>query len=249
MASEHQVFSEQEVAEIMKRAVSLQEASKDSAQTYRPGVTREELLRAAQEMGVDPAFLEQAIVEKVQHKQRGPLSLLQEEQRVVEGELNPDDFDLILDQIRVAATRRHPVTQVGRRLSARAFSGSGLAQVNVTARNGRTRIDVRPTPILEILGTFYPAFILTMTVGSGLAAQGQQGLAAVVAGGAFAAAAIACRAWMGKSRHAATRLADKIQSIVSGQVKESVLRDRLENTAPGSEKDGAHDQLLTERDH
>jgi len=220
--SDDRVFSEQQVSDIMKRAVALQEEAK--ASPYRAGVTQDELARAAKEMGVDPACLEQAIREKLTGAPEKGSGFLKEEQRVVEGELDPQDFDIILSQVR--SRRRHPIVQVGRSLQGRTFTGSGLANLEVTSRNGRTRINLKPFPILEVLGTFYPAFIITSIGGSALADKGFAGVAAAIAAGAFAAAAIGFKFWLGRSRQATARLADKIQGVVQDQVTEDV-RSRL----------------------
>lgn len=220
MSESERVFSEQEVTSLMKRAVELQEANKHPQKEYRPGVTRDELVRAAKEIGVDASFLEQAIREKLQGKTATGSPLFQEEQRVVDGEIDPNDFDLVLQALSTVSSRRHPVAQVGRTLSARAMTGSGIAKVEVTSRGGRTRINVKPFPALEIIGTFYPAFIVSMIAGSNLS-HGAPGLATAVAGGAFGLAALLCRAWLGRSRNAAARLADRIQAVVSDHLAES----------------------------
>ncbi len=212
---QNRVFSEQEVAEIMRRAVALQESAKEEGSAYRPGVTQGELERAAREMGVDPLILEQAIREKLSGKPSKPFGILPEEQRVVEGELDPNDFDIILSEIRTRRRGRNPITQVGRSLQGQAFTGSGLANLEVTSRNGRTRINLKPFPVMELLGTFYPAFVVTAIAGSALADKGMAGAAVAVAAGAFGAAFLAGRMWMAKSRVATARLADKLQAVVS----------------------------------
>jgi hypothetical protein len=244
--NENRVFSEEEVAEIMRRAVTLQEQTKHGAAEYRPGVTQAELQRAAKEMGVDPAFLEQAIREKLEGvptKQRG---ILPEEQRVVEGELDPEDFDIILSQVKNISGRR-PITQVGRTLRGRAFTGSGLAELEVTSRNGRTKISVKPTFILEALGMFYPAFIVTLITNANLAGGGSPLTALAATTGAFGLAALGFRAWLSKSRAAATKLADKLQDSVTEHIaSESPLRERLSSDSrPDVNTDEAQDENRT----
>ncbi len=246
MSESDKVFSEQEVAALMKRAVELQEANLHAQKDYRPGVTRDELVRAAREIGVDPSFLEQAIREKLQGTASAGSPLFQEEQRVVDGEIDPNDFDLVLKALNPVSTRRHPVAQVGRTLSARAMTGSGMAKVEVTSRGGRTRINVKPIPALEIIGTFYPAFVVSMIAGSNLA-HGSPGIATAVAGAAFGLAAILCRTWLGRSRQAAVRLADRIQGVVADQLEESRVdtpREHLSQAAAvtASPEDALKDQ-------
>jgi hypothetical protein len=217
MDQKSRVFSEQEVSEILKRATTLQESS-GQGPTYQPGVTRDELLRAAQEMGVSPQFLEQAIKEQLGDTPQPHTSLIPEQERVVDGELDPQNFDLILDGIR-HLRGRHGARQVGRSLSAKAFHGSGIARVHVTSRGGRTKINVKSVPVIEALGTFYPAFIISMIAGTNLAASGNNAAAYAVAAVAFLAAFFACRAWMIRSRVNTAKLADKIHDIVADEIE------------------------------
>lgn len=225
------VFSEQEVAEIMRRAATLQEESADAAEVYTPGVTMEELQRVAQEMGVSAKFLEQAIREKLGGEQPRGIGKAPEEQRVIEGELDPQDFDVVLDHIRTRVRSRNQVAQVGRSMRGQVFTSSGMANLEVTSRGGRTRISVQPVAIFEYLGSFYPAFIVSILAGAPLADSGQPLLGAGIAVAAFGAAALVCRTWLGKSRQAAAKLADKLQGVVSGHLQEQEsVRSRLEDS-------------------
>ena len=90
------VFSEQEVGQIIRRAVEITEEG--SAQAYTPGVTRSELEKIATEVGVSSEALERAIEEARQHTgKRWPLRLTEEFERVVDGELDPSEFDLLTE--------------------------------------------------------------------------------------------------------------------------------------------------------
>lgn len=238
--SEHlkRVFSEQEVADIVQRAAKLQEESATAAKAYKPGVSRAELERAATEVGIAPEFLDLAIREKLAGGQpRSFFGLAQPVERVVEGEIDPQDFDLILENIRIWSSRRAPVTQVGRTLHARAFTGSGAASIDVQSRNGRTRVRVKPFPIFEILGTFYPAFLATMMAAGPLAAAGHGIEAGVVGIGSFLAALGGFAFWSRKSNRAAARLADKIQSNIADQVASTPQTSTMQPAAKMEEED------------
>lgn len=219
MSDSKRVFSEQEVADLVQRAAKLQEESSTAAASYKPGVSRTELERAANEVGIAPEFLDLAIREKLAGSQpRSFFGLAQPVERVVEGEIDPQDFDLVLENIRVWSSRHMPMAQVGRSVQFRAFTGSGAASVSVQSRNGRTRIRVKPFPIFEILGTFYPAFLATAMAAGPLASAGHGIEAGVVAIGAFLAALTGFSFWSRKSNHAASRLADTIQSNITDQI-------------------------------
>lgn len=233
MDAEKRVFSEQEVAEIIRRAAELQEGSKESAADYRLGITREELERAAIEVGVSPQFLQQAIRERLSGSQpnRRGLQLAPEEERVVEGELDPENFDVVFESVPMRHSRRFPVTQVGRSLSGQARTGSGIATVNIHSRNGRTRVRVKPFLFLEALGTFYPAFLASMIGGPLIAQAGGSLLAAGSAVGAWLLATAGFLKWTGVSRRNASKLADHIEAAIAEEVRaqqESVqAKDRL----------------------
>src|SRR5579859_3641216 len=97
MAEPQPVFSEKEVSEIMQRAAELQEKEQAG---YARGVTRDELVRIAEELGVSPEVLTRAIDEQTERKARRPWQFVREEERVVDGEIDPNDFDLILESLR-----------------------------------------------------------------------------------------------------------------------------------------------------
>ena len=63
---DERVFSEQEVSQILRRAVQISE--EDSSQAYVPGITQSELERIAAEVGVDAEALSRAILEAGQKK-------------------------------------------------------------------------------------------------------------------------------------------------------------------------------------
>ena len=102
------VFSEQEATEIMQRAVRLQESSQ-TGDEYTPGVTLEELQRIAEEAGIDTRFLDKAVagVDTEEKSTIGVFNLAEEFERVVEGEMDPEDFDKILHLVRRSGKGGH----------------------------------------------------------------------------------------------------------------------------------------------
>lgn len=245
METSKRVFSEQEVAEIIRRAAELQEHSSDRQADYRLGVTRDELERAAQEVGVAPEFLKQAIEEKLAGvRPRRGFAIAPEEERVVEGEIDPKDFDLILEHLPVRASRRHPVTQVGHYMSLRARNGIGIAGVDIHSRNGRTRIRVKPIPIFEAILTFYPAFLATMIAAAPLAEAGQGLLSALIATLAWGGAIFGFLGLTRKARHNASRLADTLVTAVSEEIA-AVDRSRIASATKPSEE-SVRDRIRTQ---
>lgn len=213
------MFSEQEAGDIMKRAAQLQEGA--ASDIYQPGVTRDELRRVAQEMGVGDEYLDQAIRERLSSRPKGLVPSLQVEERIVEGELDPQDFDVVLQNVSVRSTRRSAPVQIGRSLTAQAWSGSGLVKLQVSARNGRTRIQVRPRPVFELLGSFYGAFLIAMTGGSRLSELGMPAIAFALGAVAFFAAFLVARAWIFTSQRKAAEMADHLQKVIGKHLAQS----------------------------
>lgn len=217
---DERVYSEQEVSAILKRAVELteQEGSK-----YQPGVTRGELQKIAEEVGVPLAALEQAILEIGEVKEaKGPLQLTSEHERVVEGEINPDQFDLIIDGLK-PLNRRHSqaITQVGRKLTMQTWNGVGQSTIDLTSREGRTRIQVRSSALFQGLMTLYPAFIGSMIAMGSLGERGMIGLGAAIAAGLTAIGAtlfgFMTRKGHQKSRELADELRDRVAKSIASQ--------------------------------
>jgi hypothetical protein len=204
------VFSEKEAADILQKAVKLQEAGGDANQTYTPGITVEELRRIAEEAGLDPKYLELALAggQDPDHPKKWFLNLMQEHERVIEGELPPDRFDLVTDEVR--SMRRGGLRQIGRALEGRFSKGWGFGWLRISSRNGRTRLQIRSNSLFPFLMTMYPAFIGGMMTASSLAEHGQgpAGLAAML--GALGLGFIAFRFGMKKNHETVAKLADTL---------------------------------------
>ncbi len=214
MTDERRIFSEQEVGAVMRRAVEMQEHAQDAG-SYTPGVTQEELKRIGAEVGVDPKYLDLAIREAMAPESRkGPLNLTEQFQRVVEGELSPDDFDIVLEELKQFG-RRHPITQVGRTLQGKVWTGCSLANLQMTSRNGRTKVDVRSNAIFPFLMTFYPAFLVALAGVGALSAAGLAWAGILGAIGLFTAATFGFRALLRKGHAAARALADRLERKIS----------------------------------
>jgi hypothetical protein len=235
------VWSEQELGEIVQRAAELQEQSTDRGLGYTPGVTLQQLERIAQEVGVEPEFLRRALDERRQGVSGRGSGLLRDEERVVTGELDPADFDLILAQVRVRRSRHRPATQIGRSLRAQVWTGSGLANLEVTSRNERTRLRLKSFPLFETLGTFYPAFLANIMGALPLAAHGHGLASALVGAGSVTVAALGFRFWLRRSNRAVTRIADKLAASVAADLA------RQREHATGEDRDRARRAATRER--
>ena len=228
MAGERKVFSEQEVANVVRRAIELQEQA--SQESYTPGVTDTELQRIAGELGIDPRFLEMAIHESgTTESKKGPLHLTEEFERVVDFELSPEDYDILLAHLK-PTNHRGSFQQVGRTLSGQAWTGCSMARVEVTSKKGRTRINVRSNAIFAWLTTIHPAMLSSFGLLAGMGAAGKIWLALAIVSAIWLVATFAFTALLKNGHKAARRLTEKLAQSVADEAPD--LRENLAKSAP-----------------
>lgn len=183
------VFSEQEASKIIQRAVELSE--QQSTGKYQSGVTRTELEKIASEVGVSVDVLDKAIRESVEGTQaKGGFRFSEEFERVVEGELDPGQYDLVIEGLKPMANHGQPLaSQVGRTLSLSTWTGVGQAKVDLTSRNGRTKVKVKSNSIFQFLMTLHPALITALVATGALGEKGMVWLGAGIGAAALAVGA------------------------------------------------------------
>jgi len=235
------VFSEKEASEILRRAAELMEKEVEGGKDYTPGITRTELENIAKEVGVDPKFLELAITQQGKPESKGgALRLTEEFERVIDGELDPADFDVIAENIKVLSRMGHQgMTQIGRSMQASAWTGVSQANVMVSSRNGRTRLKVSSNPLFGFLMGGYPALIGSIISAASLSEHGYVGAGIMAAAGFLVAGVVAVRALISKGHAEAAKLTDKLENAIaeetsktSASATESAkLEERLEQKA------------------
>lgn len=232
MASKR-VFSEKEAAEIMQRAVRLQESS-SSGKDYTPGVTAEELKKIAIEAGIDESFIDKAItgIDVEDKSETGPFNLTEEFTRVVEGEISPDDFDKILNLF--SHSQKNGLKQVGRTLSGPAIRGIHMTSLNVESRKGRTKVNVKYLPVFAyLIGLHGPLISAAILLASQIEA-GRPWLGAGLAAGLLTIGGIVFKALVNAGRKAAKKLTGEIVDVVE---EETTLRDNLSHAGSGREEE------------
>lgn len=171
---EKQLFSESEVAEIIRRAGELQEEK--SHEGYVPGIDSNELNQLALEVGIRPEYLQMALRERTAPSQKS-IELTDKVERVLPVEIDPEEYDVITDNITLAPMQTYNgvtgggVSQFGRTLTGQAKETWGNPHFKINSRGGRTKVEVwtdRSIPLaLGFLWTL-PA-ILTVPVAFKLA--------------------------------------------------------------------------------
>jgi hypothetical protein len=230
-----QVYSEQEASEILKRAASMMEKATGEGDAYTPGITREELERIAHEVGVDPKFLQLAIAEQGQpESKKGPFNLTEEFERVIEGELDPSDFDVLAEHIKLLGNAGQPaIAQVGRSLQASAWTGVSQAKVNVSARNGRTRLQVKSTPLFAILMGGYPALMGAIISAASLGERGHVGLAIAAAVGFVGAGITAFNFLLRKGHEKARQLTESLKLRIADETESKRVTQHSDEISTG----------------
>lgn len=207
------IFSESEASELLQRAVALQESSVQGG-SYKPGITWDELNRIAEEAGVDRSFLEQALTAPIATKQEKSSFFSSSVERVVQGELPADKFDVILEAARPMQTAKSQPAQVGRTLRSKTWMGWNQADVEVTARGGRTRIKVGTNAFVPYFAAVHAPFILSIVALVGSAQEGNPLAGMIIAGGLMLLSGFFFTMMMRKGKKQAVELADRLAEVV-----------------------------------
>ena len=166
--NEHQMerhFSEQEVSEIIRRAADHQVRERPSGAPAAPGVSESELKRVASELGIEASAL-QAAISEVGSGALGDTGTLDSVQRVlersIEGELSPDELGIVLEEFTpVAEFGSHGPVSIGNSLTYNSVVGLTPCNINVAARNGKTRLRVKSNALAAALATFLPVIVIS----------------------------------------------------------------------------------------
>jgi hypothetical protein len=217
-------FNDQEVRDILKRAV---ERPPSQALVQGDGLSLAQLKAVGQEVGIDPASIEEAarVVTtarggRAQHVLGAPLAFHLE--RTVSGELRPRDAPEILSLIRRTMGRHGDADQIHDSLEWTSKGDAGSRLITVASRDGRTtiRASANLTPLAVV--TYLPAGLLGLfasALGIGAAeagsAVGLMGLAAVPVLYASVRAILA-RFWRSESSKL-QRVVDELAQMAEGQ--------------------------------
>lgn len=148
-------FSDKDAAAILKRAAELQEEA--TTGSIQDGVSLSDLKRIAEESGIDPSYVEQALIQQAAAPAKGPGGKILE--LVVPGELQPERMDVVSD---ILSSHRgfKPLTQVGRTVQGFVQGSWGSMELQVASRNGRTKVTVRPMLVQTFMMTGYTPALL-----------------------------------------------------------------------------------------
>lgn len=164
------VFSEKEVSDILQTAVRLQEEA--GGAEYTPGVSYDELVRIAVEAGIGKEYLQKALDSPPSAAPKHSLfNLIEEQDKVLEGELDADGLGEFMDQVRELVRLQRAQT-FGKSIEAQASRGGVFGTLKVSSKRGRTRISLRQVPFIAYFAGLHVPLIASIPLAAGLMAHG-----------------------------------------------------------------------------
>ncbi len=249
-------FNDEEVALIIKRAAELQQ-TEQSEQEPGHTLSLSEIEQIAREAGIDPRLIRRAAQGIDHHTESvrpnpwlgAPTRIVLE--RVVDGEVGPDDYEALVNEMRRTFGDNGVPSVLGRTLAWTAAPSGGRANsrrrsvdISIISRAGVTTIRVEE----ELRNVAAPLFAGLLaggaggtsgiTVGAVMATVGSgalAGVAWVVVAGGFYALARNIFGRIAKKRETQLR---ELSSRLEGQVREAVAAGSTGRIAAGRRKEG-----------
>ena len=161
-------------------------------------------------------------------------NLTEEFERVVEGEMDPEDFDKILHLVRRSG--KGGMSQVGRTLTGMANVGIHMVHINVESRKGRTRINVRSSPFTAYFIALHGPLIGSVIALAALIETGRPWLGFAIALVLMAVGGSAFKSLVNAGKSAARRLTGQIVEVVEEEV--DPLRQSLQARSSEAAEEG-----------
>jgi hypothetical protein len=218
MATE-KIYSESEVAEIIRRAGEIQEEKSEHG--YVPGVNTNELAQIAQEVGIQHEFLEVALREHSSESMgvsRKKSTRTESIERVVPVEISPEDFDVITEDLKVipamslSGSKSSGLSQFGRTVTGQVHEAWDNPHFKLNSRGGRTKIEVWTDKSAALALSFLWMLPLIFSAGAFKLGGPIAGIASMLF--VIASAFATYRVVLAKSSAAVQRVADKLHAAV-----------------------------------
>jgi len=231
MATE-KIFSESEVAEIIRRAGELQEEKSEHG--YVPGVNANELAQLAQEVGIQREFLELALREQSSQPIKGAkkkTSRIESIERVVPIEVNPEDFDVITEGLKViplmsiGGPTSKGLSQFGRTVTGQVHEAWDNPHFKLSSRGGRTKIEVWTDKSAALALSFLWTLPLIFSVAAFKIGGPIAGLAAMFL--VIACAVATYKAVLHKSSLAVQKVAEKLENAIVDYGQSNAIQQNL----------------------
>ncbi|MFN3963218.1 MAG: hypothetical protein ACK4NQ_09605 [Fimbriimonadaceae bacterium] len=160
-------------------------------------------------------------------------------ERVVEGEIEPENFDLVIEDVK-AVPRQHKggsqagIEPIGCRIFGNVMCGPAIGKMNITSRNGRTRIEIRTGAFFPLFLSLYPTFIISLVSIAITAEKGAPLIGAAIAAALLTGAFPLAKYLLKRGHKAGEELADNLSAKAQEAVdlQNSELQKRLANSTP-----------------
>lgn len=227
-------FSEKDAAEILRAAAKLQlEASSGSGPT---GVSVDDLKKIAEESGIDPGFVEQALLSQAAQGTKGGSKGKLEV--TLDGELTIEQFGIVQESLSTLSGYKM-LNQVGRTIQGAVQAPWCQLRVEVFSRNGRTKLAVTPIYAMTFMMTGYtPALIGFLATVFGSIRGGifiGLGLAAIFGAISYLVTMFGIKKANDSAKNVLDQLAADISvELKSNQESDLLLRDQLSGPEPAA---------------
>ncbi len=159
-------YNEKEVGRIIKRATDLQE-SEGRANLLDRGASIGDIEQIAAEVGVDPRYIRRAVLEidrgddRAEEKSLLAGSVPVEIERVIEGEVTDEQWEMIVQEIRRAQGQLGEIGKLGNSLEwTHKREDATHTQVTLSPRDGQTKIQIN----YNSEGGAYVSYLVTFLV-------------------------------------------------------------------------------------
>jgi len=226
-------YSDQQVKDILMKAVDLQQQGALEGSSDPNGLTREQLLKMAAELGIDAKYVESAIDQaRVSQGEDKSISFLgiplaRTHKAVVDGELDPERFDVVVPELGATGIKGVGSSQVGRSLTARVQKGMAFGPLSVVSRDGKTRIEARHMAFMGFMLGLYPSIIFALVGGLNLAKHANPMIALGFAAALLVAGSGAFAIMAKKADEAMRALVGRVAGVVADETKAQGVRENL----------------------
>lgn len=256
MASESNTyFTEQQVSQILKDASERQAAAGSERVN---GLSAEDLHQIASELGIEPHHVEAALAAHAReeadasgyHLLGGPLSV--DIERVVEGELLPDQWSELTTHISRTFNHVGQSSQVGRTLQWTAQHRFQQVHVALTPRGGKTKVRIftkyerlaalthAPLTILSMLGVLLP-------LEAGWSALGVVLAGMLIVGSVHMALRLAFGKVAASKREQAETVMQTIEQALAEAAAQPAPAPHVTSSLPSGLLDGVEEELSEEK--
>lgn len=228
-------YSEQQVKDILMKAVDLQQQGVIEGTSDPSGLTRDQLAKMAAELGIDSKYVDAAIDQSrvTQKEDKGTwlfgIPITHTHEAVVEGELDPERFDVVVPELGTPSLNPHlsGSSQVGRSLNAKVSKGLAFGPLSVVSRDGKTKISGKHMAFVGFMTSMYPALIFSLIFGLKVAQAGNLiGAFALVL--TLLTVGTGIFTWMArKADQAMKEVVKRVAGVVADETKAQGVRENL----------------------